>query len=324
MAIPAQPPSEGLRLGVLPWNQATDWPSYERTCVRLDELGYDHIWAWDHLHAIFGEPQQPIFEGWLSLAALAKVTSRARLGLLVGANTFRNPGLVAKLATTLDHVSGGRAIMGLGGAWFEYEHTAHGIDFGRSPGERLTWMDEAAAAIRTLLDGGSVTSPDGGRYRFRDLRQEPLPLQAHLPLMIGGSGERKTLRTIARYADMWNGMGRFETMQRKVQVLEQHCADVGRDPAQIERTIGFKPVIRDSEAEARRVLEGQMEHNQTPMSNIEDDPTFWLGTPEQLAGRLTEMRSLGFHTAIAEIGAPYDDETIERLIGEVKPLVDAG
>ena len=97
-----------IRLGILLWNQATDWPSYESTAARIDELGYEHLWAWDHLYAIFGDPHQPIFEGWLSLAALAKVTKRARLGMLVGANTFRNPGLVAKLATTLDHISGGR------------------------------------------------------------------------------------------------------------------------------------------------------------------------------------------------------------------------
>jgi alkanesulfonate monooxygenase SsuD/methylene tetrahydromethanopterin reductase-like flavin-dependent oxidoreductase (luciferase family) len=123
-----------LKMGILLWNQATDWPAYEAAARRVDELGYDHLWAWDHLHAIFGEPQQPIFEGWLSLAAWAKVTSRVRLGLLVGAIPFRNPGLVVKQATTLDHLSGGRAILGLGGAWFEYEHTAHGIDFGRSAG----------------------------------------------------------------------------------------------------------------------------------------------------------------------------------------------
>jgi alkanesulfonate monooxygenase SsuD/methylene tetrahydromethanopterin reductase-like flavin-dependent oxidoreductase (luciferase family) len=313
-----------VRLGILLWSQATDWPAFEAAARRVDALGYDHLWTWDHLHAIFGEPQQPIFEGWASVAAWAKVTQRARLGLLVGANTFRNPGLVAKMATTLDHISGGRAILGLGGAWFEYEHTAHGLEFGASPGRRLIWLDEAAAAVRTLLDGGTVTSPPDGRYTFRDLRQEPLPLQPRLPLMIGGSGETKTLRTVARYADMWNGMGRFETMQRKVAALEAHCADVGRDPAEIERTVGCKPLIRDSEAEARRVLERQLEHNRTDVERLDRDPTFWPGTPEQIAERLLEMGTLGFHTAIAELAAPYDDETIERLIGEVRPLVDRG
>jgi alkanesulfonate monooxygenase SsuD/methylene tetrahydromethanopterin reductase-like flavin-dependent oxidoreductase (luciferase family) len=311
-----------LSLGILLWNQATDWPAYEAAARNVEELGYDHIWAWDHLHAIFGDPQQPIFEGWLSLAALAKVTSRARLGLLVGANTFRNPALVAKLATTLDHISNGRAIAGLGGAWFEYEHTRHGIDFGRGFGDRLTWLDEAVCAVRDLLDGKSVTSPEGGRYQFDDLVQSPLPIQKRLPIMIGGSGEKKTLRTIAKYADMWNGMGTTEKMAHKVEVLKEHCAAVGRDPNEIEFTLGCKPIIRSTEAEARQVWQQLMAHNQTPMSEVEDDPTFWPGTPQQIADRLLEVKPLGFNTAIAEIPAPFDPETLERFIGEVKPLVD--
>lgn len=314
--------ANGYRLGILLWNQSTDWPAYEKAAQRVDELGYDHLWAWDHLHAIFGEPQQDFFEGWLSLAAWAKVTKRVKLGLLVGAIPFRNPGLVAKLATTLDHISNGRAILGLGGAWFEYEHTAHGIDFGASPGTRLKWLDEAVGDIRTVLDGGTATSPEGGHFNLKNLRQEPLPLQKRLPIMIGGSGEKKTLRTVAKYADMWNAMGKFEKLAHKVEVLKEHCDAVGRDPSEIEFTVGCKPIIRDSEAEARRVWKDWMERNQTPMSEVEDDPTFWPGTPEQIAERLLEVRPLGFDTAIAEIPAPYDDETLERFIGQVKPLVD--
>jgi alkanesulfonate monooxygenase SsuD/methylene tetrahydromethanopterin reductase-like flavin-dependent oxidoreductase (luciferase family) len=312
------------KLGVLLWNQSTDWRAYEAAARRVDELGYEHLWAWDHLHAIFGEPQQNFFEGWLTLAAWAKVASRARLGLLVGAVTFRNPGLVAKLATTLDHISNGRAILGLGGAWFDYEHNAYGIDFGGSAGERLAWLDEAVGDIRRVLDGDSVTSPPDGHFKFRDLRQEPLPVQKHLRIMIGGSGERKTLRTVARYADMWNAMGTPDFLAHKVDVLKRHCEEVGRDPAQIEFTVGCKPIIRDSETEARRLWRAWMELNQTPMAEVEDDDTFWPGTPEQVAERLLEARSLGFDTAIAEICAPYDDETLARFIGEVKPLVDRG
>jgi alkanesulfonate monooxygenase SsuD/methylene tetrahydromethanopterin reductase-like flavin-dependent oxidoreductase (luciferase family) len=314
----------GFSLGILLWNQSTDWAAYEQAARRVDELGYDHLWAWDHLHAIFGEPQQAIFEGWLSLAAWAKVTNRARLGLLVGAIPFRNPGLVAKEATTLDHISNGRAILGLGGAWFEYEHTAHGIDFGASPGTRLKWLDEAVGGIRTILDGGSATSPPEGHYQMRDLRQEPLPVQKRLPIMIGGSGETKTLRTVAKYADMWNAMGKPERLARKVEVLKEHCAAVGRDMKEIEFTVGCKPIIRDTEAEARRVLEELMAHNRTPMSEVEDDPTFWPGTPRQIADRLLEVKALGFNTAIAEIPAPFDRETLERFIGEVKTLVEQG
>lgn len=313
----------GVELGVLLWNQATDWPSFAAHAQRVDELGYAHLWAWDHLYSIFGDPHQDIFEGWMTLAAWAGITKRARLGLLVGANTFRNPGIVAKLVTTLDHLSGGRAILGLGGAWQEIEHRAHGLEFGRSAGQRLDWLDEAAGVIRRVLDGETVTL-ESDRYHFQELSHHPLPLQQHLPMMIGGSGEKKTLRTVARYADLWNGMGTVETMRHKVEVLHAHCEAVGRDPAQIVKTLGCKPIIRDTEADARRVLESQMEHNRTPMADVADDVTFWVGTPQRIAEKMVGYRELGFGTFIAELAAPYDDESLERWIGEVKPMVDAG
>ncbi|MGQ0609011.1 MAG: LLM class flavin-dependent oxidoreductase [Chloroflexota bacterium] len=313
-----------VKLGVLLWSQATDWPSFERAAQRVDELGYDSLWTWDHVYAIFGDPYQPIFEGWMSLAAWAKVTSRVQLGLLVGANTFRNPGLVAKTAVTLDHLSDGRAALGIGGAWFELEHTAHGIEFGTGFGQRLTWLDESVEAMRAILDGEEVTSAAGGRYRFDGLRHQPQPIQHRLPIMIGGSGERKTLRTVAKYADAWNAMGSIGKLRRKDGVLRAHCDAVGRDSNEIERTVGCKPIIRDSEADARRVWESQMEHNRTPMADVASDDTFWVGTPDQLAERMIACREIGFSTFLAEMAAPYDGETLERWIGEVKPMVEAG
>jgi alkanesulfonate monooxygenase SsuD/methylene tetrahydromethanopterin reductase-like flavin-dependent oxidoreductase (luciferase family) len=310
-----------LKLGILLWSQAASWQEMLDAAKRVDRLGYDHLWTWDHLYAIFGDPYQSIFEGWTTLAGWAGATEQTRLGLLVGANTFRNPGVVAKMAATLDHISGGRAILGIGGAWFELEHQAHGIEFGASPGQRLTWLDEAVGAMRAVLDGGSATSEPGGHYAFDDLRHLPRPVQPHLPIMIGGSGEKKTLRTVARYADLWNGMGPLDVMAHKVEVLRQHCADVGRDPSEIEFTLGVKLTIRDSEAEADRVWKANMEHNRTPMSRVENDSTFWNGTPEQIADRLAPYLELGFRTVISEQPAPYDVETLERFVGEVKPLM---
>ncbi len=313
-----------LKLGILLWSQAATWPEMLDAARRVDRLGYDHLWTWDHLYAIFGDPYQPIFEGWTSLAAWAMATERTRLGLLVGANTFRNPGLVAKTAATLDHISGGRAILGLGGAWMELEHQAHGIDFGSGFGQRLDWLDEAVGAARGLLDGGAVTSAPGGRYAFDAVRHHPAPIQSRLPIMIGGSGEKKTLRTVARYADLWNAMGPVDFLAHKVDVLREHCAAVGRDISEIEFTLGIKVTIRDSEAEARRVQEAAMAANRTPLSEVDDDDTFWNGSPEQIADRLRPYLALGFRTVISEQPAPYDVETFERFIGEVKPLVDAG
>ena len=310
-----------LKFGILLWSQAATWPEMLDAAKRVDRLGYAHLWTWDHLYAIFGDPYQPIFEGWSLLAAWARETEQTRLGLLVGANTFRNPALVAKTATTLDHISEGRAILGLGGAWMEAEHRAHGIDFGTGFGQRLDWLDEAVAAVRPLLDGESVTSQPGGRYTFDDLRQQPLPVQRHLPIMIGGSGERKTLRTVARYADMWNAMGSLEKMRHKADVLRRHCEEVGRDVGEIEFTLGIKATIRDTVDEADRVWRAAMEHNRTPPSDVADDDTFWTGTPEMLAERLAPYVELGFRTVISEQPAPYDAETLERLIREVGPMV---
>ena len=311
-----------IKPGILLWSQAASWNEMLDAAKLVDRLGYAHLWTWDHLYAIFGDPYQPIFEGWSLLNAWARETEQTRLGLLVGANTFRNPGVVAKNATTLDHASGGRAILGIGGAWMELEHQAHGIDFGTGHGQHLTWLDESVGAMRSVLDGGSVTSEPGGRYTFDDLRQAPLPVQAHLPIMIGGSGEKKTLRTVAKYADMWNGMGSVEKVTHKIEVLQGHCDAVGRDIAEIEFTLGLKLTNRDSEAEADRVWKAAMEHNRTPMARVADDDTFWNGTPEQIADRLRPYIDLGFRTFISEQPAPYDVETFERFIGEVVPLVD--
>ena len=179
-------------------------------------------------------------------------------------------------------------------------------------------------AIRALLDGETVTSPPDGRYAFDELRHHPVPVQRRLPIMIGGSGEKKTLRTVAKYADMWNAMGPVDVMARKIDVLREHCAAVGRDIAAIEFTLGVKFTIRDSKAEADRVWEAAMAHNRTPMANVVDDSTFWNGSPEELADRLRPYIELGFTTVISEQPAPYDVETLERFIGEVKPLIDAG
>jgi alkanesulfonate monooxygenase SsuD/methylene tetrahydromethanopterin reductase-like flavin-dependent oxidoreductase (luciferase family) len=311
-----------LKLGINLWSQASDWPSFLAAGRRADELGYDHVWTWDHVLAIFGDPSQPIFEGYTALAALAQATERARLGLFVGANTFRNPGVAAKAVATIDHISNGRAIMGIGGAWFGGEHQAFGIDFGTGFGQRLDWLAEAAPALRTLLDGGEVTSPAGGRYAFDHLRINPRPVQDHLPIMIGGGGEKKTLRIVAQHADMWNVFGTPETVAAKDAILRQHCADVGRDQSDIERSVGCKVTIRATEAEAEKVRLSTLEHNHTPLARVEGDVSFWTGSPEHIADTILGYRRIGFDTFIVELAAPYDDETMVTLINVVKPMVE--
>jgi alkanesulfonate monooxygenase SsuD/methylene tetrahydromethanopterin reductase-like flavin-dependent oxidoreductase (luciferase family) len=213
--------------------------------------------------------------------------------------------------------------MGIGGAWFEQEHDAFGFDFGTGFGQRLDWLAEAADATRSLLDGEEVTSPPGGRYAFDHLRIAPPPVQAHLPIMVGGGGERKTLRIVAEHADIWNVFGTPETLARKDEILREHCAAVGRDPATIERSVGCKITIRRTEAEAERFRHGVLEHNRTPLERVEGDHTFWTGTAEQIAATMLEYRAIGFNTFLVELPAPYDAETMETLIHEVKPMVEA-
>ena len=310
-----------VKLGAVLWSQAGDWPGFLSAAQDAEELGFDSIWTWDHLYAIFGDPYQPVIEGYAALAGLAMGTKKVEIGLLVGANTFRNPGLVAKSMVTVDHMSGGRAILGLGGAWFGLEHAAFGLDFGSGFGQRLDWLDEATGAVRELLDGETVTSDPRGRYDFDELRIFPGPLRTPMPIMIGGSGERKTLRTVARYADLWNAFGSPATLAHKDGVLRRHCEDVGRDPVTIERTVGAKIVIRSSEEAARRTLEQLMEQNRTPMRDISDDETFWIGTAEQLTEKMAGYLEIGFHTFLVELPSPYDHETMEALANTVRPAL---
>jgi len=311
-----------LKIGVNLWSQRTSWADFLDAAVRVDHLGYRSLWTWDHIHAIFGDPLQDIFEAYTTLGAWAQATRQIQIGLMVGANTFRNPGLVAKSIATLDHISGGRAILGIGGAWFEYEHTAHGIDFGTGFGQRLDWLDESVAAMTTLLTGGTVTSEPGGHYAFADLRHNPAPLHK-VPVMIGGTGRKKTLRTLARYGDMWNAFGLPAEVAELDQVLRAHCDAVGRDQSEIERTINLWIVIRDDKREAERVWAEAMAHNDVRYEDSLEEARPILGSVEEVAARLREYTAVGFDGLIAELPTPFDHETMERLIGEVKPLVDA-
>lgn len=310
-------------LGICLWTQCATWPEIRDAGHLVDELGFDHLWTIDHLLAPTGEPDQPILEAWSVLSAWAAETNHVKLGLFVGANTFRPATVTAKLATTLDQISAGRAIVGLGAGWHEREHEAYGLDFGASPGQRIGWLDEAASLIRRLLDGETV-SVDEGRYRASDLRLLPAPLQAHVPIMIGGSGPRRTLRTVARYADMWNGFGLPEDVGRAVGTLRGHCADVDRDIADIELTVGANVLIRPSRAAAEQVWAEQMEHNRvTPQTNVTNPSQMWFGSVDDLVGRIDGYLALGVRSLIVEMAAPFDHETIRSLATEVRPRVDA-
>ena len=307
-----------IKLGALCWNQYSDWPSLLAAGVRADTLGYDTLWTWDHLYPIVGSDDGPIFEGWLTLAAWAQATTNVRIGLMVGANTFREPTLTAKMATTLDHISDGRAILGIGAAWFATEHRAYGLEFGDGPPERLRWLGEALPIMRGMLHG-EEPSARGPHYAAKGVRNDPMPIQARLPLLIGGGGEQVTLKLVARYGDANNVGGGIEQVRRKEAILVQHCETVGRDPSEIERTSGLGTVvIRDSQAEAERVQREIAVHN----GNAEPWKDQPVGTPEHVAEVIAPYLEIGYRHLIAGFPNPYDEESMTRLATDVRSIVE--
>lgn len=201
-----------------------------------DEAGFDHLWAFDHFNPIFSDVAGDVFEGMTLLAAMAEATSRVRIGLMVAGNTYRHPGVLAKMATTIDHLSGGRLEFGLGASGAEVEHTMLGIPF-YTAGERIRRLGEALTVCRKLWTEERA-SFDGRYYKLSDAVSNPKPVQRpHPPIWVGGAGEKLTLRVVAEHADVWNVIGSVEEVVRKASVLDQHCADVGRDPAEIKRSV---------------------------------------------------------------------------------------
>ena len=303
-----------VKFGANCWNQYTPWADLREAGIRADRLGFDSIWTWDHLYPIQGDHEGPILEGYLTLAAWAEATERSTVGLMVGANTVRNPAVVAKMVTTLDHISNGRAVLGIGAAWFETEHRGLGLEFGGSPGERLRWLDEAVQIMRGMLHG---ERPSGSKfYSTKEALNLPAPVQAHLPILVGGGGERRTLRTVAKYADACNLGGGFANVKRKDEILRRHCAEVGRDESEIERTVGAGTVIiRDSREEAQRAYTDMWtrHRNADPWSN---QP---VGTVDDVVEHLRPFGEIGFRHLIVGFPPPHDAESMERLMTEVKP-----
>jgi F420-dependent oxidoreductase-like protein len=205
-----------------------------------DDAGFDHCWCMDHFATLGPKDNGPIFEAWTLLAAMAVATSRTRIGCMVTGNTYRHPAVLAKAAVTVDHLSAGRLEFGLGAGWAENEHAMLGMPFG-SKGDRADWLEEACEVIRSLWTQ-ERTSFDGKHYQLAGAVAEPKPVQQpYPPIWIGGSGRQRTLRITARYADVWNAAGGSpEEVAELSAVLDRRCAEIGRDPAEIRRSVQFR------------------------------------------------------------------------------------
>jgi F420-dependent oxidoreductase-like protein len=298
-----------MRFGAAYWVQRTGWPELREAAIRAEAAGFDDLWIDDHLLSDEGDWHDPKLEGWTTLAAIAAVTERARLGHMVVANTLRNPGLTAKMTTTLDHVSGGRMILGLGAGWFAREHEAFGFEFGMGFGERLDRLGEAVPLIRRLLGGETVTH-QGRFYRFDEAVCAPRPVQDRVPILIGGSGPKKTLPLVARYADMWNTYGSPDELAASDAILRAACEAVNRDEREIERTVNVNVVIRPTRAEAERAWAGWMGRHRTQEG---EDHLDAAGSVGLVADALRRLADVGFRHPVMVFRTPFDLETIEQL-----------
>jgi len=282
-----------------------------------EEAGFDRVLVMDHFYQLpgLGAPDEPMLECYTLLAALAQHTSSVRLSALVTGNTYRNPSLLAKTVTTLDHVSGGRATLGIGAGWFELEHESLGFDFGTFT-ERFEKLEEALQIVIPLLRGERVTFT-GRHYRVHEAVNSPPPL-SRIPVMIGGSGEKKTLRMVAQYADESNLTGTVEEIPRKLDALDAHCARLGRDRSEITVTKLVMCLVAPTMEEAETDLREMAATKGWPDEALELVRSVAIvGDPDTVGERLSAIMAMGVDGLT--INLPANGHKTERiaLLGEV-------
>jgi F420-dependent oxidoreductase-like protein len=278
-----------VRFGVTLPQIKRSWSEAREAAVEFDRLGFDSVWVCDHLYGV-PLPNLPILEAWTELAAIAAVTERVRLGTLVTPPFFRNPAVLAKQIATLDQISNGRAIAGLGTGWFDAEFKGYGLPF-PPVRERLRALEETIEILRRLWTEEKV-SYEGRIFRLENAYCEPKPV-ASPPILVGGGGEKVLLRIAARHADIWNNMAATQTeLPRKVEVLRQRCAEVGRDPASIEISQQCLVIIAATDEEARVAVAKAAKIYGGHMGTGDDENGLW-GTPDRVAERLRRRVDLG-------------------------------
>jgi alkanesulfonate monooxygenase SsuD/methylene tetrahydromethanopterin reductase-like flavin-dependent oxidoreductase (luciferase family) len=314
-------------LGVHVMTYGATWPEVAAVGKEIDRLGYDFLLMHDHLLATQGNLYQPFFESYTTLAAWATMTSQVRLGHLTVGNPFRNPGVVAKATTTLDHISNGRVALCLGAGSLPEEFPLHGLAVGQTLAGRLHALDESLSIVTRLLDGEEVNF-ESKNYQFDKVKQRPRPLQRHVPVIVGATGEKIGLRIAAKYADYWQmsvDPSTIEEFRHKAEVLDGHCRDVGRDPALIQRVPEGAFLIRETREEAQAAFAAYAGHFAwSAEARTYMEGASWSGTSEEIVESLRPFRDAGASGVILQQLPPFDFETIRRLATEVRPALEAG
>ncbi len=305
-----------IRFGIQTGQQGATWQQIEQAWVKADALGYDSLWAYDHFYPIFVDPEGPCFEAWALIGALAHATKRARIGHLVNGNTYRNPCILAKSATTIDHISGGRLNLGIGAGWFELEHQSFGIDF-KTVRTRLDALDEACTIIKGMFEREKFSFA-GDHYQVVDAMCLPKPLQSpHPPIMIGGTGRKVLLKLVAKHADMWNSNKPAEEMADLIGVIRRHGDAVGRDTSTIENTM-MMPLGYKAPKEVQDFL-CSITGNMLGTTPDKARKAIMIGDKQECLDTVERYRKAGVTHFIFMLLAPYDLEQLQAFAEDVIP-----
>ena len=288
--------------------------SLRKIVSSAERVGYDSLWVMDHFHQIqnVGQPNEPMLEGWTTLGVLAGFTSKIRLGTMVTGNVYRHPSVLAKIGATLDVMSKGRLFIGIGAGWNEEESTAYGIPF-PSTKERFQRLEEAVQIITSMWTEEKANF-NGHFYKIQNAYCNPKPIQKpHPPLLIGGSGERKTLKLVAKYADACNLFGSATTIKRKLEILREHCRSVGRDYNSILKTkLGIVLMDKDKAALDKR-LSDRFKNVPEPMRA----EFATVGTPEEVRRQVEALRDAGVDYLITSFEWDRQLQGAEQFANEV-------
>ncbi len=306
-----------MKFGVHSGQQDTTYDELRKLWRLADSSGFSWVSVWDHFYDVpYVDGSSPVFETISIMTALAAETENVRVGCLVASTGFRTPAVLAKAATTVDHVSGGRATLGLGAGWHAKEYEAYGYDF-PAPKQRLDMLEESVQIIQGLLTQPRTTF-EGSYYSVRDAQFNPKPVQAKLPVWIGGVGERRSIPMAARYADGWNAAYVSpRAFARKNAVLDEACERIGRDPAELERSVNLGFYIRADAAEAERAKDDFY----TAWSNMarDRDTGMLFGTPDEAVEQIARYVETGVDLINIALRPPYDWDAIQAFIEDVLP-----